>query len=163
MYAGLGILFFFLVLFLQQVSGYSPIQAGVALLPVTILMFFLSKRFGALADRYGPRWFMTIGPFIGAIGLVMLLGLDVEADYWTELLPGLVVFGVGLSMSRRSAAAAAVLGGCEVRARRDRVRDQQTRSRAWRGCSAMAVAGGVRLGAVLCADESTTRLARRAA
>jgi EmrB/QacA subfamily drug resistance transporter len=113
MYAGLGILFFFLVLFLQQVSGYSPIKSGVALLPVTILMFLLSKRFGALADRFGPRWFMTIGPFIGAIGLTLLLRLDVQADYWTQLLPGLVVFGIGLSATV-APLTAAVLGGVEV-------------------------------------------------
>ena len=113
MYAGLGILFFFLVLFLQQVAGYTPIQAGVALLPVTILMFLLSKRFGGLADRYGPRWFMTIGPFVGAIGLTMMLRLDVQADYWTQLLPGLVVFGIGLSATV-APLTAAVLGGVEV-------------------------------------------------
>jgi EmrB/QacA subfamily drug resistance transporter len=113
MYAGLGILFFFLVLFLQQVAGYTPIQAGVALLPVTVLMFFLSKRFGGLADRFGPRWFMTIGPFVAGIGLVMLLRLDIEADYWTQLLPGLVVFGIGLSATV-APLTAAVLGGVEV-------------------------------------------------
>jgi MFS family permease len=113
MYAGLGILFFFLVLFLQQVAGYTPIQSGVALLPVTILMFLLSKRFGALADRFGPRWFMTIGPFVAGIGLVMLVRLDIEADYWTQLLPGLVVFGIGLSATV-APLTAAVLGGVEV-------------------------------------------------
>jgi EmrB/QacA subfamily drug resistance transporter len=113
MYAGLGVLFFFLVLFLQQVAGYSPIEAGIALLPVTILMFLLSKRFGGLADRFGPRWFMTIGPFVGGIGLTMLLRLDVEADYWTQLLPGLVVFGIGLSATV-APLTAAVLGGVEV-------------------------------------------------
>jgi MFS family permease len=95
------------------VAGYSPIAAGIALLPVTILMFFLSKRFGALADRFGPRWFMTIGPFVAGIGLVMLLRLDVEADYWTQLLPGLVVFGIGLSATV-APLTAAVLGGVEV-------------------------------------------------
>ena len=113
MYAGLGILFFFLVLFLQQVAGYSPIEAGIALLPVTILLFLLSKRFGALADRFGPRWFMTVGPFVGAAGLLMLLRLDIEADYWTQLLPGLVVFGIGLAATV-APLTAAVLGGVEV-------------------------------------------------
>ncbi len=113
MYAGLGVLFFFLVLFLQQVAGYTPIEAGISLLPVTILMFLLSKRFGALADRFGPRWFMTGGPMVGAVGLLLLLRLDVDADYWTELLPGLVVFGVGLSATV-APLTATVLGGVEV-------------------------------------------------
>ena len=54
MYAGLSILFFFLVLFLQQIGGYTPLQSGLATLPVTVVMFVLSRRFGALADRYRP-------------------------------------------------------------------------------------------------------------
>ena len=62
MYAGLAILFFFLVLFLQQIGGYSPLKSGLATLPVTIVMFVLSRRFGALADRFGPRFFMGAGP-----------------------------------------------------------------------------------------------------
>jgi MFS family permease len=62
MYAGLSILFFFLVLFLQQIGGYTPLKSGLATLPVTVVMFFLSRRFGALADRYGPRLFMGAGP-----------------------------------------------------------------------------------------------------
>ena len=55
MYAGLAILFFYLVIFLQQVAGYSALEAGFATLPVTLVMFAFSRRFGALADRYGPR------------------------------------------------------------------------------------------------------------
>ena len=66
MYAGLAILFFFLVLFLQQIGGYSPLKSGLATLPVTIVMFVLSRRFGALADRFGPRFFMGAGPLVGA-------------------------------------------------------------------------------------------------
>ncbi len=62
MYAGLAILFFFLVLFLQQIGGYSPLKSGLATLPVTVVMFVLSRRFGALADRFGPRFFMGAGP-----------------------------------------------------------------------------------------------------
>ena len=57
-YAGLGILFLFLILFLQQIGGYSPLQSGFATLPMTLVMFLLSRRFGMLADRYGPRLFM---------------------------------------------------------------------------------------------------------
>jgi EmrB/QacA subfamily drug resistance transporter len=113
MYAGLGIPFFFLVLFLQQVAGYRPVEAGLALLPVTILMFLLSKRFGALADRWGPRRFMTAGPMLAAVGLALLLRVDTSADYVTQILPALVVFGVGLSATV-APLTAAVLGGVEA-------------------------------------------------
>jgi EmrB/QacA subfamily drug resistance transporter len=98
-YAGLGALFFFLVLFLQQVAGYSALEAGVTGLPVTILMFLLSKRFGALADRHGPRFFMAAGPLLGGAGLALLLGVGPDVDYVTDLLPGLVLFALGLSMT----------------------------------------------------------------
>ena len=68
MYGGLGLLFFFLVLFLQQVAGFSALEAGSASIPVTLLMFALSMRFGALADRHGPRFFMGVGPLVAAVG-----------------------------------------------------------------------------------------------
>jgi predicted MFS family arabinose efflux permease len=98
MYAGLGLLFFFLVLYLQQVAGYSAIEAGSTTIPVTIVMFLLSTRFGALADRYGPRLFMGMGPLVAAAGLALFLPLDADVDYVTDLLPGLLVFAVGLSI-----------------------------------------------------------------
>ena len=97
MYAGLSVLFFYLVLFLQQVAGYSALQAGAATLPTTAVMFLLSKRAGALADRYGPRLFMGGGPLVAAAGLLMMLRVDADADYLTELLPALLVFSLGLS------------------------------------------------------------------
>jgi len=99
MYAGLGLLFFFLVLFLQQVAGYSALEAGTTTIPVTLVMFSLSTRFGALADRHGPRFFMGIGPLISAAGLALFLRLDADVDYLTDLLPGLLVFALGLSMT----------------------------------------------------------------
>ena len=99
MYAGLGLLFFFLVLFLQQVAGYNALEAGVTTIPVTIGMFLLSTRFGALADRYGPRFFMGVGPLIAAAGLALFLRLDQDVDFLTDLLPGLVVFALGLAMT----------------------------------------------------------------
>lgn len=99
MYGGLGLLFFFLVLFLQEVAGYSALAAGTASIPVTLVMFALSTRFGALADRYGPRFFMGVGPLVAALGLAWFLRLDADVDYWTDLLPGLLVFSVGLSMT----------------------------------------------------------------
>ena len=68
MYGGLGLLFFFLVLFLQQVAGYSALEAGLSSIPVTLVMFALSTRFGMLADRHGPRFFMGVGPLVAAAG-----------------------------------------------------------------------------------------------
>jgi EmrB/QacA subfamily drug resistance transporter len=99
MYAGLSLLFFFLVLFLQQVAGYSALEAGTSSVPVTAVMFLLSARFGALADRLGPRLFMGAGPLISATGLLWFTRLDADVDYATDLLPGLLVFAVGLSMT----------------------------------------------------------------
>src|SRR4051794_3281683 len=109
-YGGLSALPFFLVLFLQQVAGYSPIAAGAALLPVTVLMFSLSRRWGALADRIGPRIFMAIGPVIGGAGMLLLRRMDADPNYWTDVLPGIVVFGFGLSLTV-APLTAAVLGG----------------------------------------------------
>ena len=97
MYAGLSILFFFLVLFLQQVADYSALEAGLATLPTTIVMFLLSKRAGALADRHGPRLFMGVGPILAAAGLLLMVRLDADVDYVTELLPALIIFSVGLT------------------------------------------------------------------
>ena len=99
MYAGLGLLFFFLVLFLQQVAGYSALEAGTTTIPVTLVMFLLSTRFGALADRYGPRFFMGVGPLVAAAGLALFLRLDADVNFLTDLLPGLLVFSLGLSMT----------------------------------------------------------------
>ena len=97
MYAGVAILLFYLVLFLQQVAGYSALEAGFATLPTTVVLFLLSKRAGVLADRYGPRWFMGGGGLVAAAGLVLMLRLDADVDYITELLPALLVFSLGLA------------------------------------------------------------------
>ena len=99
MYAGLSILLFFLVLFLQQVAGYSALEAGLATLPTTVIMFLLSSRFGRLADRLGPRAFMGGGPLLTTCGLLLMLRLDVETDYVTEVLPAIVLFALGLSLT----------------------------------------------------------------
>ena len=63
------------------------------------MMFVLSTRFGMLADRHGPRFFMGVGPLVTAAGLALFLRLDEDVDYFTDLLPGLLVFGLGLSMT----------------------------------------------------------------
>jgi MFS family permease len=97
MYGGLSITFFFLVVYLQQVAGYNALEAGFALVPTTIVMFFLAKQAGRLADRFGPRPFMGGGPLVAAAGLAWLLMLDSEVNYVTDVLPGLLLFSLGLS------------------------------------------------------------------
>jgi EmrB/QacA subfamily drug resistance transporter len=99
MYGGLSILFFFLVIYLQQVAGYTALKSGLATLPTTLIMFALSKRFGALADRYGPRFFMGAGPLVSAAGILLLLRTGMQVSYWGDLVPALVVFSVGLAMT----------------------------------------------------------------
>src|ERR1019366_2682184 len=112
MYAGLAILFFFLVLFLQQIGGYTPLKSGLAPLPVAGVMFVLSRRFGALAGRYGPRLFMGVGPLVAACGLVLFQRIGLRVDYVSEVLPALLVFALGLSMTV-GPLTAAVLAGSE--------------------------------------------------
>jgi EmrB/QacA subfamily drug resistance transporter len=97
LYGGLGVATFFLVLFLQQVGGYTPLQAGLSLLPITIITFFLARRFGILADRLGPHLFMGGGPIVAGLGLLLLSRMNASADYLTTVLPGVAVFGLGLA------------------------------------------------------------------
>ena len=110
LYGGLSALFFFLVLYLQQVAGYSPLKSGLALLPESLVMFALSSRFGALADRLGPRLFMGGGPLIAGAGMLMLLSFGVRVDYLTEVLPGILVFSLGLSITVAPLTAAILAG-----------------------------------------------------
>jgi EmrB/QacA subfamily drug resistance transporter len=110
LYGGLSALFFFLVLYLQQVAGYSPLQSGLALLPESVVMFALSSRFGALADRFGPRVFMGGGPLIAGAGMLLLLTFGVHVTYLTEVLPGILLFSVGLSITVAPLTAAVLAG-----------------------------------------------------
>jgi EmrB/QacA subfamily drug resistance transporter len=96
-YAGLIGGLFFVGLFLQQVAGYSPLEAGLATTPISILLFFLSPRFGRIASGTGPRMPMTAGPIVGGIGLLLMLRVGSNADYVTDVLPAILVFGLGLS------------------------------------------------------------------
>jgi EmrB/QacA subfamily drug resistance transporter len=97
MYGGLSATLFFLVLFLQQVAGYDALEAGLATVPTTIVMFAFSRRAGRLADRLGPRWFMGLGPLVAATGLLLLQRVDAHPDYPTEVFPAILVFALGLS------------------------------------------------------------------
>jgi EmrB/QacA subfamily drug resistance transporter len=96
-YAGLIGGLFFVGLFLQQVAGYSPLEAGLATTPISVILFALSPRWGKLASGTGPRLPMTIGPIVGGLGLLLLLRVGSNADYATDVLPAILVFGLGLS------------------------------------------------------------------
>ena len=99
LYGALGGALFLLPIQLQQVSGYSPVEAGVSLLPVTVLMLVLSARSGALAARIGPRPQMSVGPVLVGAGLALLARVGHGGDYLTEVLPAVLVFGFGLAVT----------------------------------------------------------------
>jgi EmrB/QacA subfamily drug resistance transporter len=96
-YGALGALSFLLVLQLQVVVGYEPLVAGLATLPITIVMLLLSGRSAALASRIGPRIQMTVGPLLCATGAVLLMRIDADASYWIDVLPGITLFAFGLT------------------------------------------------------------------
>jgi EmrB/QacA subfamily drug resistance transporter len=98
-YAALSAIFFFLVLTLQVVAGFSPLEAGAALLPVTLLMLLLSSRMGAVSTRIGPRIPMTVGPLLSALATVWLAQVDSGASYFADVLPPVSLFGLGLSFT----------------------------------------------------------------
>ncbi len=97
-YAALGAVLFFLVLQLQTVSGYGALLAGISTLPLTICMLFLASKGGALGTRIGPRIPLTVGPLVMAGGALLLLRVGDDLNYWTDVLPGLTVFGLGLAL-----------------------------------------------------------------
>ena len=96
-YAGLLGAFFFVTLFLQETVGYTPLEAGLATTPISLLLFALSPRFGKIATGIGPRVPMSVGPIVGGLGLLLLVRLNTDSDYLTDVLPGVVIFGLGLS------------------------------------------------------------------
>ncbi|MBC3192491.1 MFS transporter [Pseudonocardia sp. C8] len=98
-YTGLGGALFLLALQLQQSLGYSALAAGLAFLPFTVIMLLLSGRIGALAQRIGPRAPMTVGPVVAGTGLVLLVRAVPGASYAAGVLPGLVVFGLGMAIT----------------------------------------------------------------
>ena len=97
-YAALGAIPLFLVLELQTVLGFSALRAGAATVPITLCMLFLAPTGGSIGSRIGPRIPMTVGPLVMAVGALMLAGVDADSSYWTDVLPGLVVFGLGLAL-----------------------------------------------------------------
>ncbi|GMA84901.1 MFS transporter [Angustibacter aerolatus] len=99
MYGALAGVFFVLVLQARLVAGFSPLASGAALLPVTVLMLFGSSRAGGLAARFGPRPFMTVGPVVSGLGLLLLLRVGPGASFVLDVLPPIVVFGLGLTLT----------------------------------------------------------------
>ena len=95
-YGALGAMLFFLVLQLQVVTGWSPLAAGLATVPLTVVMLLLSSRAGALAARVGPRLPLSVGPVLCGIGVLALRRVDEDTGYLTGVLPGMLVFAAGL-------------------------------------------------------------------
>ena len=98
-YGGIGGALFLLPIQLQQVSGYTALEAGISLLPVTVITLLLSRRSGALAARIGPRLQMSAGPVLVGIGLALFTRITASGDYVTEVLPAVLVFGFGLAVT----------------------------------------------------------------
>ena len=113
-YSALGVFLFLLVLQLQTVAGFSPLVSGTAMLPVTALMLLLSARAGALAERIGPRIPLTAGPLVAAAGFLLTLRIGADASYPVDVLPAVVVLGLGLSLTV-APLTATVLGAADQR------------------------------------------------
>jgi MFS family permease len=99
LYAAVSLGTLVVALFLQEAVGLSASQAGLATLPLPVLSFFLARPFGTLAGRRGPRLFMAVGPIVAAAGFLLLTTAREPFDFWTQLLPGLIVFGIGMSIT----------------------------------------------------------------
>ncbi len=111
-YAALSVSGLVIVIYLQQVAGLSATASGLVMLPVTLTLVLLSSRFGALAGRFGPRWFMVIGPLLVAIGFLALRSLQTPFDFVTQALPGVLLFGLGMSITV-APLTSAILGAIE--------------------------------------------------
>jgi MFS family permease len=98
-YGGIAILGFFVTIYLQEVAGYSALKSGVTGLVPTAVMFVLSARMGRLADRYGPRPFLVVGPLLVAAGFGLMQRYGTSVSLWLDVLPALLVFSLGLSMT----------------------------------------------------------------
>jgi EmrB/QacA subfamily drug resistance transporter len=99
LYAAVSLGTLLIALFLQEAAGLSATGAGLATLPIPVLSFFLARRFGTLAGRHGPRLYMALGPLVAGVGYLLMARVEASFNFWTQLLPGLVVFGLGLSMT----------------------------------------------------------------
>jgi EmrB/QacA subfamily drug resistance transporter len=98
-YGALGGALFLLPVERQVVAGYTPLESGLTLVPVTVIMLIFSARSGRLASRIGPRLQMSVGPMVVAFGLVLLARMSPSGSYVTDVLPGMLVFGAGLAIT----------------------------------------------------------------
>lgn len=112
-YAALSLNGFVVAVYLQQGAGLPATLAGLASIPVTVLMVLLSSRMGALAGKWGPRLFMTIGPIVMGVGALLLLTVKEDFDYWLQVLPSMIVFGLGLAATV-SPLTTAILGAVDT-------------------------------------------------
>ena len=112
-YGALSLNGFVLGVYLQQGAGLPATLAGLASLPATVLMILFSSRVGALAGKWGPRLFMTVGPIMAAGGSLLLLSIGEDFDYWWQVLPGIIVFGFGLTLTV-SPLTSAILGAIDT-------------------------------------------------
>ena len=112
LYGALAAAYYLVVVFLQQSVGYSALQAGLALLPMTAVIFALSKRFGMLSDRFGTRPLLIAGPVVTGLGLLLLAFAGASPSYAADLLPGVLLFGLGLAVCV-AALTATVLGAVD--------------------------------------------------
>ncbi|MEV7619800.1 MFS transporter [Microbacterium sp. NPDC089321] len=113
-YAALSLNGFVIGVYLQQGPGLSATAAGLASLPITVLMILLSSRAGAWAGRLGPRLFMTAGPLLMAVGALLLLTVGRDFDYWWQVLPAMIVLGLGLALTV-APLTSAILGAIDER------------------------------------------------
>ncbi len=113
-YAALSLNGFVIGVYLQQGAGLGATAAGLASLPMTILMILVSSKAGAWAGRFGPRIFMTVGPLLMAAGALLLLTVGLDFDYWWQVLPAMIVMGLGLSLTV-APLTAAILGAVDER------------------------------------------------
>jgi EmrB/QacA subfamily drug resistance transporter len=112
-YGALALNSFVLGVYLQQGAGLPATLAGLASLPITVILILTSARVGALSGRLGPRLFMTAGPIIMGLGTLLFLTVSEDFDYWWQVLPGIVIFGAGLALTV-SPLTSAILGAIEM-------------------------------------------------
>ena len=150
-YSGLIGAFFFVTLFLQQTAGYSPLEAGFATTPISLILFVLSPVFGRIATGTGPRVPMCVGPIVGGIGLLLLMRVDANANYVTEVLPGVLVFGLGLSATVAPLTATAL----------NSVAENRVGVASGINNAVSRIAGVLAIADLRCADRGQVRLDRR--
>jgi hypothetical protein len=97
LYAALGGLIVLVPYLLIEAGGYSPLDAGMALLPIPLVIGSASRMMGRVAERTGLRWPLTAGAMVAGLGFLLLTRIDPQASYWTSVLPGLLVMAIGMA------------------------------------------------------------------